>query len=263
MTKEPLVPSVLAQEFGVSEAGMAAFINRFSPAHVAEGTFKSDADTMLFVHIPKTAGVSLGRSFRQAFDKFHSVQWNDVARTFRNATRIATYDQSKGGIRQVIMGHYGWPELQIWRNHELPMKCGTILRDPVERVVSNYNYNSSDAHPGREDFQARFPTLESYIINLGNDVQLSQALGFIDSFETALRKFTTHYTFLGTTEKLSASLAHLGRSHGLPKMKEFRENVGKVRQKSEIPSDLRRLVEDRSHNDRKMHQLLMRIYGTT
>lgn len=255
-----LDPNELAKEFGVSDSVMSAFIARFSPSHVLPNAYHSDADTVLFVHIPKTAGVSIGRSLREAFDQFHGVQWDDVVRTFRQSSRRALYEQSKGGIRQVIMGHYGWPELQIWRNQDLPMKCGAIFRDPVARAISNYNYNCSDAHPGHEDFQTRFPTLEGYVRNMGNDVQISQAIGMIDSFETALCKLASYYTFLGVTEHLSASLTHFRRSHGLPNLHEYRENIGKIRAAKEIPDSIRLIVERNSHNDIKLHRLLLRIY---
>ncbi len=250
----------LAQQFGVSEDLMARFIDRFAPGRVAENTYRAAADTMLFVHIPKTAGVSVGRSLREAFDQFHGVEWDDIQKSFRRATRAALYAQTRSKTRQVIMGHYGWPQVQIWRNNEIPVKCGTIFRDPVARVISNYNYNRSSAHPANASFSNRFPTLESYVKKLPLDVQLTQAIGLFDSFETVLSKLLAHYTFLGATEHLSASLRHLGHSHGLPDLREYRENVGKTKAGDEVPPELRALILDGSHNDQKIHALISRLY---
>lgn len=254
-----LNPSALADEFEVPHGLMAEFMSRFAPALVARGAHAEPSDTMLFVHIPKTAGVSVGKSFQQAFDQFHAVQWDNIAASFRSATRLAAYNQSRRRLRQVIMGHYGWPELQMWRNHDLPMKCGAIFRDPVDRAVSNYNYNCSPAHPARENFMARFPTLEKYVEQLGYDVQMTQAIGIVTSFEVVLRKFCTYYTFLGVTERLGASLGHLSRSHGLPAFAEHRENVGQ-RQAAPVDDRIRAIVADRSHNDARLHRLLLRLY---
>ena len=176
----------LAAEYGTGVDVMAKFLGRFAPQNVAAGTFAQPADTMLFVHIPKTAGVSLGESFQSVFDRFYGVQWDNIGPSFRQSTRLAAYEQCRGKGRQVIMGHFGWPELQLWRNHEMPMKCGTVFREPVARIISNFNYNSSDAHPGQKKFTERFPSLEDYVNNLELDVQITQALGFISSFEDAL-----------------------------------------------------------------------------
>lgn len=250
----------LAEEFDVPHALMERFVNRFSPKLVAPDSFRADADTMLFVHIPKTAGMSVGRSFQETFDIFRGVHWQDVVKSFRNQTREAIYLQSQGRARQVIMGHYGWPELQVWRNHEMPMKCGTILRDPVARTISNYHYNCSAAHPDNEGFRNRFPTLDAYVQQIPYDVQVTQALGMVCSFENVLTKLINHYTFLGVTERLSASLAHLARSHGLPKPQEFRENIGKASEDEAPSADLIKRIEARCHNDRKLHSLLMRLY---
>lgn len=260
MKKTSLNARKLAQEFDVSIAVMSEFLDRFSPSHVAADRFVAEADTMLFIHIPKTAGVSVGRGLHGAFDEFRGVKWNDVSRSFREATRQAVYEQTYLKKRQVIMGHFGWPEMRLWRNHQMPMKCGTIFRAPVARAISNYNYNCSDAHPNNASFRENFPTLATYIEQMPLDAQLTQAVGFINTFENALEKLLAHYTFLGTTEHLSASLAHLARSHGLRALGEYRENVGAPREDDEIPGELRDQIEARSHNDRKLHLLLSRIY---
>lgn len=262
MSAQSLNAATLAQEFDVPETLMAAFLDRFAPSRVAPNTYAAQSDTMLFIHIPKTAGVSVGRSFRGAFDQFRGVEWNDVARSFRETARHAIYSQTRNKQRQVIMGHFGWPEMQMWRNHEMPMKCGTIFRDPVARVISNYNYNCSAAHPDNEGFRNRFPTLDSYAERLPLDVQLTQAIGLIDSFETALTKLIRHYTFLGVTEHLPASLSHLAKSHGLSNLREYRENVGMIRPDRDSSSKLAKLISGRSHNDIRIHRLVSRLYGS-
>lgn len=250
----------LAKQYGVSEPVMENFLTRFAPRRVAEDAYKSSNDIMLFVHIPKTAGISLGKALQQAFDVFYGVRWNDIPKSFRETTRTATYAKSEGGKRQAIMGHFGWPELQVWRNHELPLKCGTIFRNPLARIVSNYNYNCSTAHPDSSNFKSRFPTLQSYAQRVPLDAQLTQAVGFVDSFEGALRKLSSYYTFLGITENLPKSLRHLGYSHGLRNLPEFRENVGNQNAAAEVAPELKEIIDGRSINDAKLHRLMMQIY---
>ena len=250
----------LAEEFGATPAVMAEFVHRFCPVVVEKNQFRASSDTMLFVHIPKTAGMSVGKAMQQAFDHFHGVEWNNIGPSFRKLARQAAYLQSKGNIRQVIMGHYGWNELQVWRNQELAIKSGTILRDPVQRMISNFNYNSSDAHPAHQDFIKRYPTIEAYINRTGFDVQLTQAIGFVSSFDDVLAKLTRYYTFIGVTERLGQSLTFLSRSHGLPPIKEYHTNVG-TKPASQLPDVVRELILDRNHNDTKIHALMLRLYA--
>lgn len=260
MTSNNLDAKTLAEEFRVPEALMLTFLERYAPSRVAQDQYKADREVMLFVHIPKTAGLSVGRSLREAFDRFHSVAWDNIPQSFRAVARHAIYQQTCRDERHVIMGHFGWPEMQMFRNHEMPMKCGTILRDPVARTISNYNYNCSSAHPANEQFRKRFPSLDAYVADLPNDVQVTQALGLINSFENVLEKLLRYYSFLGVTEHLSASLSHFGRSHGLRKLHEYRENVGANRSDQSISSGIIKKIEMRSHNDKKLHDLIMRLY---
>jgi hypothetical protein len=250
----------LAREFDATPAVMAEFVHRFYPAAVVTNQFQASSDTMLFVHIPKTAGMSVGKAMQQAFDQFHGVEWNNITSSFRKLARHAAYLQSKGNIRQIIMGHYGWNELQIWRNQELPIKSATILRDPVQRMVSNFNYNSSEAHPAQKEFVKRYPTIESYVKSTGLDVQLTQAIGFVSSFDDVLGKLTRYYTFIGVTERLGQSLTFLSRSHGLPPIKEYHTNVG-TKPADQLPDTVRQLILDRNHNDTKIHALMLRLYA--
>lgn len=250
----------LADEFGVPQALMTAFIDRFAPARVAADQFRASAEVMLFVHIPKTAGVSVGHSLRDAYDHFHGVEWNNIPHSFRQVARDALYRQTRQPERHVIMGHYGWPELQMFRNHDMPLKCGTFLRDPIARTISNYNYNCSEAHPANEQFRNRFPTLESYIQELPNDVQVTQSVGLISSLQNAMEKLVKYYSFIGVTEHLSASLMHLARSHGLAKLREYRKNIGSPTSTSDVAQHLVNQITLRCHNDKRLHDLMLRLY---
>ncbi|WGV14605.1 sulfotransferase family 2 domain-containing protein [Fuscovulum ytuae] len=250
----------LAKEFGTTVKTMEAFLHRFGPRWTQEGRFASDADLMFFVHIPKTAGMSLGESLAAAFTKFRSVAWPHVERNFRLQVRQALYLQTQKPMRQVVMGHFGWKELQTLHQQDLPLKCGALLRDPLARLVSNFNYNRSEAHPGHGAFRKRFADVESYARQQPFDLQMTQAIGWVDSFDRALARFTMHYSFLGVTERMTASLAHLARTHGLTGLEERRVNVALIPPTESISEELIEIVERRFHNDAKLHRLLMRLY---
>lgn len=259
---EKLEVKVLADEYRVNVATMAAFVDKFAPCRVPPREYDSRSDIILFVHIPKAVGVSIGQSFQEAFDIFHGVAWDNIPQSFREATQRAIAEQARADVRQVIIGHYGWPELRAWLNNEMDMKCGTVFREPVDRLVSHYHYNTSDKHPAHVPFKNRFPSFESYLHTVDHDVQLNQALGMSSSFQNILQKLTRHYTFLGITENLAASLDYLSYSHGLRAMKDLRKNVGK-KGKPSLNEELLDVARRKCVNDTAIHTFLSRIYSAS
>jgi hypothetical protein len=240
------------------------FRNRFDPTRVADNTYREDNDIVHFVHLPKTAGMSVGKSLQASFDQFYGVDWQEVQASHRKFSLRALYRRSHTPCRQVLMGHYGWNELVVWKHEGLPVKAASILRDPVSRAVSNYNYNSSSVHPNRAKFLERHPTLKSFANTLAPDFQIYRMVGMTSSFEHALEKLIENYTFLGITENLSDSLDYFSRSHGLGDLKEHKINVAKKPEKKvEPPADAVRILRDKSHNDLRLHALLTTLFPKT
>jgi hypothetical protein len=244
----------------VSNDVLERFRDRFDPARVPASLFKDGNDVVHFVHLPKTAGMSVGRSLQDAFDRFYGVAWQDIPRSFRQMTREALYLRTHSPCRQVLMGHYSWTEVSTWLHAELPVKCATIIREPVARAVSSYKYNCSSKHPTRDQFKARFPTIESFITGLPTDFQLTKMIGAFYSFEHALEKLTKYYSFIGLTEALAASLAHFSASHGLPALEEHQINVGERVKTEAVEPKLARMIQERNHNDLRLHALVSSLF---
>jgi hypothetical protein len=237
------------------------FRDKFDPARVKPDAFRDPNDVVLFVHLPKTAGMSVGKSLRDAFDVFYGVAWEEVNKSFRQMTQRACYLRSHTPCRQVLMGHYGWNEVSMWADAGMPVKCATITRDPVARILSNYNYNTSDAHPNRDKFMDRHPTLDSFARSQPNDFQLTRMVGLFYSFEQALEKLIANYSFLGITESLPTSLDHFSRSHGLPDLKEHHVNVARrISERPEHDPAVIKLIRSKSHNDLRLHALLKTLF---
>lgn len=239
-----------------------AFRQKFAPVAATKGVYYDSSDIVLFPHIPKTAGMSVGKALHESFDIFHGVTWNDARQSFNKLTQEACYVRSQETpVRQVIMGHFTYTEVQIWKLLGLPIKCASIMREPVARVVSHYNYNCSDAHPASQQFIQKFPTLKSFAESQPFDYQIRWLIGPSYSFDHTLEKLTQDFSFLGITEHLSASLQHLGNSHGFSKFKEHRINVAEVTvQQDDVPKAVRDCILEKSQNDVRLHRLLHELY---
>jgi hypothetical protein len=125
-------------------------------------------DPCILVHIPKTAGTSLRAELAALLppDVNIVVDYTDTSRSFHarmdDAVDRFMAEAGPAGIR-FASGH-------ILARHVARLQAGfadarfvTMLRNPVDRVVSDYRHQRSRRHPVHEAFIARFPTLEDYV----------------------------------------------------------------------------------------------------
>lgn len=238
------------------------FYDKFHPERVAAGAYKDENDVILFHHIPKAAGTSVGASLQDIVDVFHGVPWDNVQKGFVKASNRAIYDRTGKNMRQLIMGHYNASNVNFWRNNRLPIKAACIVRDPVARFVSQYNYNCSEKHPAHMAFRNNNPDLLTFARSLNVDFQLRYLLGPFYDFDDALGRLIQDFSFLGCVEHLNASLTHFSKSHGFPEMTEFSLNTGsRPTSEVEVSDEVRDLVISKSRNDLKFHQLVQSLYS--
>ena len=121
----------------------------------------------VFVHVPKTAGSSLhaevgailspsanididhtdtSRSYKDRFDdsvrRFAGGQWQSPAR--------------------FVTGHINAAQVDMIKAQVPDLRCFTMLRHPVARLVSDYRFQRSPMNQAREDFVARTPSFAEY-----------------------------------------------------------------------------------------------------
>ena len=115
-----------------------------------------DKETIIFLHIPKTGG----RSLQNIILRQYSVE-EVITDAHQKLGEIAAWsDEHKRAIRY-IQGHF------VFGIHKsFPQKCKyiTLLRDPIDRIISHYYYiKRSASHPLNRVVEEQRLDLDGYV----------------------------------------------------------------------------------------------------
>ena len=196
-------------------------------------------DNVCFIHIPKTGGTTLTSILESKFDYQQicpAAYWEDFQHIAPE-----TLDSYR-----LFRGHFPYTIVEQIPGHTV---CLTMLRDPVERVISAYHFMKDCVvvYPQDQEIQekARSLSLDDYIqdpeIDDNFNTQTCQLAGIeltsVDDrkvnsvlLETA-KKNVDAFSFVGITEEFGRSIALLSYRFGWPLPPEIqRLMVGKKTQ---------------------------------
>lgn len=167
---------------------------------------------LILVHIPKTAGSSLSSIL---YSMYKPEEIYSVSNPKINVTESITENT------KCFLGHNLYGQHQEWG----PCIYITMLRDPIDRVISHYYYvkhfvnDSSFVNKSLDEFVEldRFSNMQTRFITGGN-LDLKQAINNLENFE-----------FYGITEKFAESLFLLKMKFGLKEIKYLKKNVNSER----------------------------------
>lgn len=146
----------------VKKNGIVAFVKQvqLSPEKIAL-TAKVESHRILFMHIPRTAGTSFRVFFERLSNKVFIVGEDQDHILLNEAT--------------LVLGHFGFAYMK-YRAYTLSF---TILRDPIERIISfyRYRYGLSRIHGWSFDDSQQKPSFEQWIFS-----EDPQVKSLIDSY---------------------------------------------------------------------------------
>lgn len=220
---------------------------------------KTDDTALIFLHLPKTAGSTLNSIINRQYDsKTIYNLYGDLSQQITstaNFKKLSEEDQQK---IKLIKGHifYGFHDL-ISR----PSTYVTLLREPIDRVISLYYYiRRHPAHYHHDLVISKNMSLNDYIssgvskeLNNGQTRQIAgvdaNQVEFgkcsIAMLETAKQNISKHFLFVGTTSRFDESLIFLKNHFGWKLPLYQKQNVTKNRPiKSEVSKDTLDLIEN-------------------
>ena len=188
--------------------------------------------THFFLHIPKVAGTTLIQILRQSYRK-ENHYFYDTRKPDACIEQLVHLSERKKNRIKVVSGHFSFGFHEYFGNDNF--KYFTIMRNPVERVISHYNYAKYKRdHYLNETLKANPISLPEYVqsgicneVNNGMAKQLAglyvnDNFGYFkknkevfndeDLFRMAQNNIKKHFTFVGIMEEFDKTLILLKES---------------------------------------------------
>lgn len=218
---------------------------------------------LVFLHLPKTAGTTFNRILLRhvASDRVHAFRGEDLPAQWEAFRRLP---EDRRHAVDLLRGH------QRFGMHE-HLRPGarylTIVRDPVDRIVSHYRYVVRTEHPLFIDrVRERGLDLRGYATSdLSGEladgqvrwlagIEHDEPLG-PDDLERALDNVERHFAWVGVTEHLDEGLVELAAAMRWWRVHYRSRNVAATR--PDVPADVVAAIEERNPLDRELHRRMV------
>ena len=179
----------------------------------------------VFVHIPKTAGTSFSFEMAKELSPYYNIHVD-----YENP-EIPYEVQLQGAVDGFIekgrtiqfcsaSGHISIGLAAQIRQAIPSTKLITFLREPVARVISDFRYQRTPAHPPHKEFIEQFPTLTDYAQSPDAQNKMFRFLARdpASPLETVLKEMEEDFTFVGLVEMYPMSFNLMFRLFGASKL---------------------------------------------
>jgi hypothetical protein len=229
--------------------------------------------TVIVLHITKTAGTTLARVAQQQYPAPGFLRSDYDFDAFE--ARLASMPDADKRAIDCLFGHMAFG-LHRWLPR--PAVYVTLLREPVDRVISHYYYalHATD-HPLNRRVVDEGMTLEDYlvsgILDELNDGQVRRLSGARDEaipygsvppelLDVAKRNLREHFAAVGLTERFDESLLVFSRALGWRNVHYVTLNVTPGRPlRSRVPAALRQLIERYNPLDAELYAYARELFN--
>ena len=211
---------------------------------------------LLSIHIPKTAGTSFRNVLKSVYGS-RSVSRLDIR---SGGKKIELERKQLRGNRlssriRVVHGHFRYKDFT-----EL-FECGeslpviTWMRNPVERVISNYYYLAgvlaNELQEEKKGLNILAKMQRSLIEYAGNEISRNRMYKFLDGMPLE------QFRFVGIHEHYREDLADLMALLGFEKFPDYRVNV--TAQKREVDEDTLQKIRELNALDMELYEEALRL----
>lgn len=226
-----------------------------------EEFYQSDDDRklLIFTHIPKCAGTSMTKSFVQVYGQGHIK----YPQTWQEWLKVRGEIDSMPNV-SVLAGHHPFGLHEFTSR---PVCYVTILREPVDRLVSLYKYVS--ARPDHEYYSISHGHSFDYFIervvekysNELNNLQCFYISGQRTA-EEAISSAVHNYALVGVTEDTEPFFQKMqSKLHWDPQKVAMKIENATNNNALEISKQTLEIIRQRSAADFKLHEYFMHAWG--
>ena len=239
------------------------------PQQTVRSAKEATAETLIFLHLPKTGGVSVSKAIvRQFHDKevFHvrnaAHKKSPVfAKTHGTIEDFIALPQARRRRFRCILGHM---HFGLHEHVPGPAAYVTLLRDPVERLLSHFGQYCRMVQNKEFGNEATVPSLEAFC-RMKSRAMDNHQTRFLCGWEfddhprqenlaRARENLSRWFRVVGTVERFNETMEILHQASGWPDVAHFRANVGTGRlRREEVAPEFLARIEELNWLDRELH----------
>lgn len=215
-------------------------------------------DLIVFIHAQRTGGIA----FRDLMRRVYGDEAVYSATRNPNFKHWAAMSEDELAPYRVMAGHTGYIERSL-RRRVLPV---SLIRDPVERVVSIYRYRRSRTEKDKTRLHARGLDLEAWARKVHglrtdyiSDGQTQFLCGAADA-EYAIDLISRRYFGVGVMEERAAFLAEMGRALEWPEIEEKRINTSTAPPDLVVTDEAIEFIRSVNQEDVRLHRFLLSVW---
>jgi hypothetical protein len=225
-------------------------------------------EAVIFLHVPKTAGTTLNRLIEWEYPLFQMYSVDPVFFNW-SASHLRRLSPQRLKETRMFKGH------MVFGLHEIlpqPATYITVLRDPIERVMSAFYYmRSYILHPKYWKFRQEQWTLEDFVRRLPRDnVQCKILAGAEynspctkEIFEQAKENLFKNFSVVGLSERFEESLALMKLRFGWKLRRYSSFNVTRARpKKHDLSKATLDLIAEKNSFDLALYECAANIFQT-
>ncbi|MCZ7673022.1 MAG: sulfotransferase family 2 domain-containing protein [Chloroflexi bacterium] len=229
----------------------------------------SEPSTVIFLHIPKTAGSTLHQIIRRQYRAQHIYHMGSRSDSFDQFKNLPL---SRRADIRVLMGHF---EMGIDEYLPQPSTYFTMLRDPIARAISYFSHVRRDSdHYCHNLVTTQHMNLETFInsqadvmIDNGQTRMLAGQLydipfGQCDKavLEIAQRNLQEQFAFAGLTERFDEALLLMRYAFGWRNLYYTRRNIGPEQDKKPLPDATLSALEQVNQWDAALYAFAEKLF---
>lgn len=229
--------------------------------------------SIIFLHVPKAAGSTLNKIIERQYEQksIFSIENGSHVKEF-----IAEFKRLPEARKREIKVFQGHVKFGLHEHLPQPSTYITIIRDPVERIISHYYYVlRTPRHYLYDEVTSKNMSLKDYVgSRITTELDNAQTrilsgielVGFgecsTEILESAKKNLQEHFSVVGLTERFDETLLLLKRAFQWKNPFYIKQNVTKNRLlKEDISKETLNIIEKYNELDIELYRYVEKMFN--